>query len=323
MFCLLSLEENAGTIRDHAFVATLLKELLRVSEKGKSVKDPDKRAIVTGKALNTVRTYQSLVCHLQRLANSLASKVSASRLEDLEAIVASCVTWLWSGVHSDSHTPYEVFLNKFLWPMCWSFGIWLEWGSGLRTFKFTAPLENLVLSWVRCVVGDDCVEILRVGFAWVNTCKAWNFPCLYHVENKNKIKNVFNFCTLFHTFSKSMSRMQRMSLVLSIACKKVELQSGLSLQSIAKSMRRQTSSGRCSAVSRSIHKAKTWVVQSRQRSFQWYLGFENRSTNDAAVPLTLAALSLRSIAKSMRRQTSSGRCSAVSRSIHKSKNMLV
>ena len=67
-------------------------------------------------------------------------------------------------LHSDSHTPYEVFLNKFLWPMCWSFGIWLEWGSGLRTFKFTAPLENLVFSWVRRVVGDDCVEILRVGF---------------------------------------------------------------------------------------------------------------------------------------------------------------
>ena len=67
-------------------------------------------------------------------------------------------------VHSDSHTPYEVLLNKFLWPMCWSFGIWLEWGSGLRTFKFTAPLENLILSWVRRVVGDDCVEILRVGF---------------------------------------------------------------------------------------------------------------------------------------------------------------
>ena len=68
--------------------------------------------------------------------------------------------------HSDSHTPYEVFLNKFLWPMCWSFGVWLEWGSGLRTFKFTAPLENLVLSWVsyRRVAGDDCVEILRVGF---------------------------------------------------------------------------------------------------------------------------------------------------------------
>ena len=66
--------------------------------------------------------------------------------------------------HSDSHTPYEVLLNKFLWPMCWSFGIWLEWGSGLRTFKFTAPLENLVLSWVRRVVGDDWVEILRVGF---------------------------------------------------------------------------------------------------------------------------------------------------------------
>ena len=44
-FCLLSLEENAGTIRDHAFVATLLKELLGVPEKGKSVKDPDKRAI--------------------------------------------------------------------------------------------------------------------------------------------------------------------------------------------------------------------------------------------------------------------------------------
>ena len=88
-----------------------------------------------------------------------------------------------------------------------------------------------------------------------------------------------------------MSRMQRMSLVLWIACKKVELQSGLGLQSIAKSMLRQTSSGRCSAVSRSIHKSKTWVVQSRQRSLQWYLGFENRSTNDAAVPLTLSALS--------------------------------
>ena len=99
MFCLLSLEENAGTIRDHAFVATLLKELLGVSKKGKSVKDPDKRAIVTGKALNTVRTSQSLVGHLQRLANSLASKVSA-REEDFEAIVASCVTWLWSGVSS-------------------------------------------------------------------------------------------------------------------------------------------------------------------------------------------------------------------------------
>ena len=32
------------------------------------------------------------------------------------------------------------------------------------TFKFTAPLENLVLLWVRRVVGDDCVEILRVVF---------------------------------------------------------------------------------------------------------------------------------------------------------------
>ena len=21
-------------------------------------------------------------------------------------------------IHSDSHTPYEVLLNKFLWPMC-------------------------------------------------------------------------------------------------------------------------------------------------------------------------------------------------------------
>ena len=99
VFCLLSLEENAGTIRDHAFVATLLKELLGVSEKGKSVKDPDKRAIVTGKALNTVRTSQSLFGHLQRLANSLASKISA-REEDFEAVVASCVTWLWSGVSS-------------------------------------------------------------------------------------------------------------------------------------------------------------------------------------------------------------------------------
>ena len=70
-----------------------------MSEKGKSVKDPDKRAIVTVKALNTVRTSQSLLGHLQRLANSLASKISA-REEDFEAIVASCVTWLWSGVSS-------------------------------------------------------------------------------------------------------------------------------------------------------------------------------------------------------------------------------
>ena len=81
-----------------------------------------------------------------------------------------CVLTNWqvsttgSSSHSDSHTPYEVFLNKFLWPMCWSFGIWLEWGSDLRTFKLTAPLENLVLSRVRRVVGDDCVETLRVVF---------------------------------------------------------------------------------------------------------------------------------------------------------------
>ena len=32
-----------------------------------------------------------------------------------------------------------------------------------KWFEDTAPLENLVLSWVRCVVGDDWVEILRVG----------------------------------------------------------------------------------------------------------------------------------------------------------------
>ena len=75
-------------------------------------------------------------------------------------------------------------------------------------------------------------------------------------ENKNK-KNVLNFCTSFHTFSKSMSRMQRMFFVLWLACKKVELQGGLGLRSIAKSMRQQTSSGRCSAISRSIHKRKT------------------------------------------------------------------
>ena len=66
--------------------------------------------------------------------------------------------------HSDSHTPYEVFLNKFLWPMCWSFGIWLTWEGGLRTFKFTAPLEDLVLSWFRRVVGDDCVLLLTIVF---------------------------------------------------------------------------------------------------------------------------------------------------------------
>ena len=26
------------------------------------------------------------------------------------------------------------FFNKLLWSMCWSFGIWLEWGSGLRWY---------------------------------------------------------------------------------------------------------------------------------------------------------------------------------------------
>ena len=175
-----------------------------------------------------------------------------------------------------------------------------------------------------------------------------------------------------------MSRKQRTSLVLWIARKQVELQSGLGLQSFTKSMRRQISSGRCSAVFRSIHKS------SRKRSFQRHLDCENRLTNDAAVPLTLVAsvfdrsrnrwvgklragaiqpfpvrftkakharleqekifpmifwlrklidkindaavsltlqsgLSLRSTVKSMRRQTSSKRCSAASRSIHKSK----
>ena len=88
-----------------------------------------------------------------------------------------------------------------------------------------------------------------------NTCKAEIF--LAFTTLKIKIKKVFNFCTSFHTVSKSMSRMQRKSLVLWIARKKVELQSGLGLRSKGKSMRRQTSSGRCSAVSRSIHKSKT------------------------------------------------------------------
>ena len=92
VFCLLYLEENAGAIRGHAFVATLLKELLGVSEKGKSVKGvtskvrtfiriPTNAQSSLARHLNTVRTSRSLVGHLQRLANSLASKVSA-REED-------------------------------------------------------------------------------------------------------------------------------------------------------------------------------------------------------------------------------------------------
>ena len=87
----------------------------------------------------------------------------------------------------------------------------------MRTFKFTAPLENLVLSWVRRVVGDDSVEILRVVFR--QHMQSLKFSLPLPRENKNK-KNVLNFCTSFHTFSKSMSRMQRMSLVLWIARKK-------------------------------------------------------------------------------------------------------
>ena len=93
---------------------------------------------------------------------SAKEEVTASSILQFE-----CVSWKLNSLadlHSDSHTPYEAFLNKFLWPMCWSFGIWPEWGSGFRTFKVIAPLENLGLSWVRRVVGDDCVEILRVVF---------------------------------------------------------------------------------------------------------------------------------------------------------------
>ena len=33
-------------------------------------------------------------------------------------ITAQMKLFLVSMGHSDSHTPYEVFLNKFLWPIC-------------------------------------------------------------------------------------------------------------------------------------------------------------------------------------------------------------
>ena len=136
------------------------------------------------------------------------------------------------------------------WPLTWM-RKWFDDFQVHRSFR----KSSFIVGWARaCRRWRLCGET-ACGFL-DNTCKAWNFPCLYHVEN-NKKKNVFNFCTSFHTSSKSMSRRQRMSLVLWTACKKVELRSGLGLQSIAKSMRRQTSSGRCSAVSRLIHKSKT------------------------------------------------------------------
>ena len=71
--------------------------------------------------------------------------------------------WLCSSPTAIHIPPMKRFWTNFC-RLCAAFGIWPEWGSGLRTFKFTAPLENLVLSWFRRVVADDCVEILCVVF---------------------------------------------------------------------------------------------------------------------------------------------------------------
>ena len=70
----------------------------------------------------------------------------------------------------------------------------------MRTFKFTAPLENLVLSWVRCVVGDDCVEILRVVF---KTTHAKLEIFLAFTTLKIKIKKTFSTSALHFKLSPS------------------------------------------------------------------------------------------------------------------------
>ena len=103
-----------------------------------------------------------------------------------------------------------------------------------------------------------------------------------------------------------MSRMQRMSVVLWIACKKVELQSGLGLQSIAKSFLVRFSKAK------HVHLEQEKIFPTISSFWKWIDNWRC-SASDAS------GLSLQSFAKSMRRQTSSGRCSAVSRSIHKSK----
>ena len=64
--------------------------------------------------------------------------------------------------HSDSLTPYETFSKK----------IAVAYGADLLAFELNGQvvsgrpghhsLEKLVLSWVRRVVGDDCLEILLV-----------------------------------------------------------------------------------------------------------------------------------------------------------------
>ena len=61
--------------------------------------------------------------------------------------------------HSDSLTPYETFSKKTA----------VAYGADLLAFELNGEvvselpghhsLENLVLSWARRVVGDDCLEI--------------------------------------------------------------------------------------------------------------------------------------------------------------------
>ena len=62
------------------------------------------------------------------------------------------------------NTPDETFSKKVLWPtvlISWHLKLKKEVVSGLPGHH---SLENLVLSGVRRVVGDDCLEILLVFF---------------------------------------------------------------------------------------------------------------------------------------------------------------
>ena len=161
--------------------------------------------------------------------------------------------------------PYETFSNKILWLLCWYFGVWIEWESGGSIFHATAPLENLVLPWVRLAVCDEwgyCLSILD------NTWEIWRFPWLYQVEKK---RNAFSTSALRFILSPRWCQpVQHGPRVLRIASKTARLQSSLSLWWTGKSMGRQILNSHRSAVSCPIHKNKTCPY--RSVSFQRYFG---------------------------------------------------
>ena len=81
---------------------------------------------------------------LHRHSSISRSPCSSAKLLVFTCLLESVFYSPLCGNLSDSLTPYKTFSNKLPWPMCWSLGIWVEWGSGFRTFQVTSPLENLV-----------------------------------------------------------------------------------------------------------------------------------------------------------------------------------